>query len=125
MRERAGGVKLEGEFGQVEALAPAIEERVGVGRAGEGCERVVLAFEGRGGPAEAERGETGGGDAVPRRETGVEGTRMLGGVVGPREEPAGLLHGEAESHRLPLGAQAEQVARGRGSPEGAADRAPL
>src|SRR6516165_6154722 len=123
MRERAGGVELESELGQVEALAPAVEERVGIRRAGEGREGVVFALEGRGRAAEPERGEIRGSDAVARRETGVEWARVLGRVVGPREEPARLLHGEAEGHRLTLRAQAEKVTgSGRGS-EAAADRA--
>src|SRR5262245_37052478 len=100
--------------------APALEESVRVGRAREGREGLVLALEGRGRAAEAEASQRGRRRAVPRGEPWIEGARVLGGVVGPCEEPRGLLHRETEGDGLALWAEPEQVAGGRRRAEGAA-----
>src|SRR6266571_3784675 len=84
--------------------------RVRIGRAREGGEGVVLALEGRARAAEAQTGQTGRRRAVPGGEAGVERPRVLGGVIGPGEETAGLLHGEAERDSLALRVQPEQIA---------------
>ena len=48
---------------------------------------------------------------------------MLGRVIGPGQEPRGLLHREAERHRLPLRAQVEEIAGRRRRAEDARHRA--
>src|SRR6202795_4513943 len=109
MREGARGVALVGQLGEIEALTPVAEERVRIGGARKRGEGVVLALEGRGRTAEAEPGQTGRRRAVPGGEARIEWARVLGRIIGPGQEPACLLHGEAEGHRLPLRAQPEEI----------------
>ena len=96
MGEGAAGVELVGELRQIEMLPPVGEERLGMPLAREGGEGVVLALEGRRRPAEAERGEVGGGRAVARGQARIERPGVLRGVARPGQEARGLLHGEAQ-----------------------------
>ena len=123
MGEGARRIALVRQLGRVEARAPAGEERVGTRDPGERGEGVVRAVEGARGPAEAEAGEVCGGGAVAGCETRIERPGLLGGIGGPRQEPAGLLQGEAEGDRLTLRPQPEETPGGGRSPEGPGDRA--